>query len=61
MQRATIKRATYEDKWDRKWWVSNHAKQRWIKFTKTYNVRKFRRMNKNEARREYEKDNISVI
>ena len=42
--RNEFKKTTWEDKFERKYWVSNKAKRSWIRFTKKYNNKKFRKI-----------------
>lgn len=46
--RSMHKKLTYEDKFDRKFWVCNRAKRSWVKFTKHYNNKKLRSIYKQE-------------
>ena len=43
-QRALYKHMTYEDKFDRKYWVHNRAKRKFVKFLKHNNNNKLRRI-----------------
>lgn len=45
--RNEIKKATYEDKFDRRYWVHNEAKRSWVRSLKRTNNRKFRRIKNN--------------
>lgn len=45
--RNEIKKVTYEDKFERRWWVDNKAKRNWIRWTKRFNNRQFRRIKNN--------------
>lgn len=48
-QRSEMKKMTYEDKFDRHYWVNNKAKRCYIKFMKRYNNHKYRRIKNNEV------------
>ena len=53
-QRNEIKKVTYEDKFERHYWVHNKAKTHWIRWTKRFNNKQFRRLKKEELRSEVE-------
>ena len=53
-QRNEMKKATYEDKFDRRWWVCNKAKRSWVRSLKRTNNRKYRRIKNNEVSKEIE-------
>lgn len=42
----SYRKETYEDKFDRKYWVHNAAKRSWIRWTKRKNNKKYRHDNK---------------
>lgn len=46
MKSNIYKKLTYEDKFERKWWIDTRAKRVWVRFEKRANRRKFRRMTK---------------
>lgn len=45
-QRAIMRKATYEDKFERKYWTANNAKRSWIRWQKQYNNKRFRIISK---------------
>ena len=51
-QRGLIKRITWEDKFERKYWVDNNAKRSWIKWQKQYNNKRFRKLGKCDIRQQ---------
>lgn len=50
------KKMTYEDKFERKWWIDSRAKRVWVRFEKRANRRKFRRMTKVQGEEGYLKE-----
>lgn len=56
MNRNLMKKSTYEDKFERKFWVHNKAKTHWIRWTKRVNNKSFRRQGKEEVRDEITKE-----
>ena len=51
-QRAIMRKATYEDKFERKYWVNNNAKRSWIKWQKQYNNKRFRIISKRDIKQQ---------
>ena len=47
--RSEYKKETKEDKFDRKYWGSQKAKQSWLRWTKRTNNRKIRRKKKRDT------------
>ena len=45
-QRAIMRKATYEDKFERKYWTANNAKRSWMRWQKQYNNKQFRAISK---------------
>lgn len=55
-ERNTNKKLTVEDKFDRKYWVSNKAKKLWIRWTKRYNNKLVRR----HFKKQIEEENVKL-
>ena len=59
-QRAIMRKATWEDKFERKYWTANNAKRSWIRWQKQYNNKTFRRLMKIELDKAKESNNYAI-